>query len=396
VSTERAHIDGELREGGDVDMDVDDRRFETLFTAIDEGYCLCEIVVDDQGRAVDYRFLETNPLFEEMTGLHDAVGRTAHELVPGLEAHWVETYARAALGGERIRFQQGSEAMGRWFDVFTMPIEPAGRFAIVFKDESARHRAELALQESEHRYRVLAERERQNSLRLQNALLPTGVVDHPQFDIAARYAAITESDAVGGDWFDTYIWPDGRLGLMVGDVVGHNLDAAAAMGHLRAGVAALAPHLESSPSAWLRALDECARGPNGTDWVTAASVVLDPIAGSVRACVAGHPPPILVTPLGELTWLDQARSTPMGSIVSDRTAEHHESLEPGSVVVVYSDGLMERRDEAVDASLARLADVVRDLRNLEPADLCEQLMTAMGNDAPEDDIVILVARHRSD
>jgi len=124
--------------------------------------------------------------------------------------------------------------------------------------------------------------------------------------------------------------------------------------------------------------------------------VLDPIAGAVRACVAGHPPPILVTPLGELTWLDQARSTPMGSIVSDRTAEHHESLEPGSVVVVYSDGLMERRDEAIDASPARLADVVRDLRNLEPADLCEQLMTAMGNDAPEDDIVILVARHRSD
>lgn len=404
MSSERAHTDRDGRQpnppaaggvaaasGGD---EIDDRRYQSLFTAIDEGYCLCEMVLDDEGRPVDYRFLETNPLFEEMTGLHDAVGRTALDLVPGLEPHWVETYARAALGGERIRFQQGSDVMGRWFDVFTMPIEPHGRFAIVFKDESARHRAELALKESERRYRQLAEQERQNSLRLQHALLPTGVVDHPAFEIAARYEAVTESNAVGGDWFDTFIWPDGRLGLMVGDVVGHNLDAAAAMGHLRAGVAALAPHVESRPSAWIRALDECARGPNGTDWVTAVGVVLDASTRTVGACVAGHPPPVLVTPGGELTWLDQARSTPLGSIDSDRTAEHLESFEPGSVLVAYSDGLIERRDEPIDASLQRLGAAIRELRHLAPADLCEQLMAAMANDAPEDDIVILVARHR--
>lgn len=405
MSSERARNtgDGQHRSDGPgsgavraatTDGEIDDHRFQSLFTAIDEGYCLCEIVLDDHGTPVDYRFLEANPLFEEMTGLHDPVGRTALDLVPGLEPHWVETYARAALGGERIRFEQGSEVMGRWFDVFTMPIEPHGRFAIVFKDESARRRAELALKESERRYRQLAEHERRNSLRLQHALLPAGVVDHPQFEIAARYEAVTESNAVGGDWFDTFIWPDGRLGLMVGDVVGHNLDAAAAMGHLRAGVAALAPHIESRPSAWIRALDECARGPNGTDWVTAVSVVVDPEARTVGACVAGHPPPVLVTPTGEITWLDRARSTPLGSIESDRTAEHVEPFEPGSVLVAYSDGLIERRSEPIDASLERLGRAVRDLRHLRPADLCEQLMAAMANDAPEDDVVVLVARHR--
>ena len=122
-------------------------RFRALFSSIDEGYCLCEMILDDDGQAVDYRFLEVNPLFEEMTGLADAGGRTAYELVPNLEPHWVETYARVALGGEPVRFESGSEAMGRWFDVFATPVEPHGRFALVFKDITERREAERALNE---------------------------------------------------------------------------------------------------------------------------------------------------------------------------------------------------------------------------------------------------------
>lgn len=125
----------------------------TLFGEIDEGFCLAEIIVDGAGRPIDYRFLEVNPLFEAMTGLHDATGRTALELVPNLEPHWAETYARVALDGKVLRFEQSSEAMGRWFDVFATPVRPRGRFALVFKDVTERHASEARLRESEARWR---------------------------------------------------------------------------------------------------------------------------------------------------------------------------------------------------------------------------------------------------
>lgn len=150
-------------EGVDVDLSADAREpvaeppgsHRAIFDAIDDGFCLCEMIVDDDGRARDYRFLETNALFEEMTGLVAAVGRTALELVPDLEPHWIETYARAGLERRTLRFEQGSEAMGRWFDVFTTPVQPHGRFAIVFRDITGERKARRALIESESRSRAL-------------------------------------------------------------------------------------------------------------------------------------------------------------------------------------------------------------------------------------------------
>lgn len=371
---------------------LDDGRFRELFEAIDEGYCLCEIIVDDTGAPIDYRFLDTNPLFEEMTGLHEAVGRTALELVPDLEPHWVATYARAAIGRERLRFELGSDAMGRWFDVFTMPIGEGGMFGIVFKDETKRHQGELDLRASEQRYRRLAEQEHRVSLRFQRALLPDAVVDVPTLDITAWYEASETALEVGGDWYDTFRWPDGQVGVMVGDVVGHDVEAAVAMGRLRAGVAALAGISAPRPAALLRALDVCARGSQPVDYVTACALVIDPATGRVAAASAGHPPALIVTPSGQTVWLDSAPSPPIGSIPLERIDERTITLESGSAVIVYSDGLVERRSEPIGDGLERLQREAAALvgRRAGSTDLARDLAERMRQHSPTgDDVVAL-------
>jgi PAS domain S-box-containing protein len=123
-----------------------DDRYRTLFDSIDEGFCVVEVLFDEQERAVDYRFLETNPAFAKHTGLPpEAVGRTAREVLPGLEEHWFQIYGRVAVTGEASRFERGSESMGRWFDVFAFRIdEPERRrVAILFMDVTESRRAEL-------------------------------------------------------------------------------------------------------------------------------------------------------------------------------------------------------------------------------------------------------------
>ena len=119
-----------------------------LFHALDDGFCIIEMMVDPTGKPYDYRFLEVNPTFERQTGLNNAVGKTARQLVPNLEEHWFETYGKVALTGEATRFVNGSDTMGRWFDVYAVHVGGATshKVAIVFRDisERKRHEANLA------------------------------------------------------------------------------------------------------------------------------------------------------------------------------------------------------------------------------------------------------------
>ncbi|MBE7200630.1 MAG: PAS domain S-box protein, partial [Parafilimonas terrae] len=123
-------------------------RYQALFDAVDSGFCVAEMRFDAQGRAVDYRIIEANPAFATQTGLNNAVGRWASELVPGLEQSWFDTYGEVARTGQPVRFESGSIAMGRWFDVHALRVgQPEQhRVAILFNDITDRRRLENHLE----------------------------------------------------------------------------------------------------------------------------------------------------------------------------------------------------------------------------------------------------------
>ena len=139
-AVERARTEQALRES--------EEKYRRLFETIDEGFCVCEMLVDASGKPVDYRFLEVNPLFEQQTGLINPSGKTALELVPNLEPQWIELYGKVAMTGEPARFEQGSEAMGRWFDVhaYSVGARRDRKFAILFQDITQRRKAEMQLE----------------------------------------------------------------------------------------------------------------------------------------------------------------------------------------------------------------------------------------------------------
>ena len=124
-----------------------EERYRTLFESVDQGFCIFEMIFDAQERPVDYRFLEMNPMFESHTGLRDAVGRTAREMIPTLDAFWFETYGRVATTGEPVRFENAAPAMGRWFDVYATRLggPDSRRVALLFSDITARKQSEETL-----------------------------------------------------------------------------------------------------------------------------------------------------------------------------------------------------------------------------------------------------------
>ncbi|MDQ3687975.1 MAG: PAS domain S-box protein [Acidobacteriota bacterium] len=135
--TKRKQAEKRLRES--------EERYRTLFNSIDEGFCIIELIFDDMGKPRDYRFVEFNPTFEKQIGLENAAGKTAREMVPNLESRWFEIYGKVALTGDPVRFVDGSEVIGRWFDVYAFRVgdETSRKVAVLFNDITSRKKFEL-------------------------------------------------------------------------------------------------------------------------------------------------------------------------------------------------------------------------------------------------------------
>jgi anti-sigma regulatory factor (Ser/Thr protein kinase)/PAS domain-containing protein len=208
--------------------------------------------------------------------------------------------------------------------------------------------------------------------------------------VRARYRAAEAALAVGGDWYDVAELGDGRLAVAVGDVVGRGLPAATTMGQLRAALGVAALRAADATEA-VGVLDRYADRVPGANCATVAFGLIDPERGSMNYVTAGHPPPLLVEPDGTATFLDGAVSWPLGvDLDADRVASADVSVPPGSLLVFYTDGLVERRGEPMERGLERLRDVVTRHATM-PLRLLKQAIFSELVDASATDDIALVA-----
>jgi serine/threonine-protein kinase RsbW len=236
-------------------------------------------------------------------------------------------------------------------------------------------------------------REQDIARRLQQSLLAGTLPAADAFELDAAYRPGVAELEVGGDWYDAFWLDDRRLGLVVGDVVGRGLDAAATMGQLRSAVRAYAL-TGLGPGALLAALDEYARRHAVGRMATVVYAELDLARSTLRFACAGHPPPLIAAPgeASRLAW--DGRSTPLDAFAaaSGGRPEAEVPLAPGTAVLLYTDGLVERRAQAVSDGLDRLRAEV-DARRDEPVTaLCGGLVRAFHDAEHADDVCLLVLR----
>lgn len=234
------------------------------------------------------------------------------------------------------------------------------------------------------------DQQRQTALALQRAIL--GPARLPA-GFAVRYEPATRPLEVGGDWYDTVALADGRIGIVVGDCVGRGLEAASVMGQLRSACRALMLQ-DPSPSRTLMALDQFAASVPGALCTTVFCGVLDPGTGELTYSSAGHPPGIVAHPDGATRLLEEGRSLPLAVRPGRKRPEAAYTLPPRATLLLYTDGLVERRRRPLSAGIDQAGEAVQNGRALPVDDLATEVMSRL---APaggyDDDVALLLYRH---
>jgi serine phosphatase RsbU (regulator of sigma subunit) len=236
-------------------------------------------------------------------------------------------------------------------------------------------------------------RERATAVTLQRSLLPTGLSKPSSVEVRHRYLPGSKMIEVGGDWYESIALPGARVALVVGDVAGHGVRAAVTMGRLRTAIHTLAM-LELSPAETLQQLNELmgdlgAREPH---FATCVYAVYDAVTGMLEVASAGHLPPLLVGPDGTNEFLSLTPAPPLG-IGSGSVQSKFVPVTDGSLLVLYTDGLVENRTRDIDVGLRLLSEIFGPGAAARPLeDLCRATLAGVYSDQQRDDIALLMAR----
>jgi PAS domain S-box-containing protein len=226
---------------------------------------------------------------------------------------------------------------------------------------------------------------------LQKSIVPERLPEVPGVELAAVYRPADVIVDVGGDWYDAFGGGGAPLALVVGDVAGHGIEAASLMGRVRNGLRAYAVD-SKDPGALLRRVHELLLAFDPESMVTAVVAFYDPATRVLTWSRAGHPPPLVCDPDGATRYLEDVNATPLGTL-GRNFASSRVDLSPGSLVILYTDGLIERRERLIDEGLEWLAERTRALRHIPIDDLCLTLVDRSFATGPSaDDICVLALR----
>ncbi|MEV6346634.1 SpoIIE family protein phosphatase [Actinoplanes sp. NPDC051851] len=236
----------------------------------------------------------------------------------------------------------------------------------------------------------LYEQERVVARTLQRSLLAADVPSgDPRFTVETHYQAAAQDLEVGGDWYDAFLITPNKLAVVVGDVVGRGLEAASTMGQLRSAIRALAS-AENGPARLLEGLDRFCQRVESARMATVVYAEIDLVAGEMAYACAGHLPPLLHAPAGAAEFLTQGRSGALGSRAGDRRrTEQRIRLRPGSRLLLYTDGLVERRDRPIDRGFEVLNRAFSRLRGAPMKGLTAGLADTMVGRDHRDDVCLL-------
>jgi serine phosphatase RsbU (regulator of sigma subunit) len=233
---------------------------------------------------------------------------------------------------------------------------------------------------------------------LQRSLLtPPPQPEH--LEICVRYQPAGTNMHVGGDWYDAFQQRDGATLLVIGDVVGHNVDAAAAMGQIRSIVRGIAYDRQESPALTLGRVDEVLTGLRIGTLATALVARIEQPADqaqdglrTLRWSSAGHLPPLILHPDGQVEVLDTEPEILLGAESSRPRTDHEVLVAPGRTLVLYTDGLVEHGRTLIDEGISRLAGLAAELAGLSADELCDQLLQRIVEQRPDDDVAIVAVR----
>jgi PAS domain S-box-containing protein len=358
--------------------------YRGVFDALDDGCCVVRRVVGPTGRP-DFHYVAANPAFQAQTGITAAEGDSMRDVLPDDPDDWYGVYERVLGTDEPFRFQWSFDTSGRELEVFAVRIDIGARdrLVVVLRDVTERR-------DSEARERAALAEQAQVAVTLQRAILGPGILPE---GFAVRYEPATLQ--VGGDWYDVVNLADGRFGVVVGDVVGQGLDAAAIMGQLRSAARALLLE-DHGPARVVSSLDGFAALLPGARCTTIFCAIIDPERATVDYSSAGHLPAIVVDPDGGHTLLDRALSPPLAVVRTAIRTEATAILPVGSSMLLYTDGLVERRGEILDTGLDRAIRALTNYRDFSPEDtITHTLRDLIGSGHDDDDVALLLYRQAS-